>query len=155
MISPEIRIWIPACFTFGWDNRSLRGHLHLSYKSIGFFNVVTKNCMFHFLGHGVHKSLNSKCTVLLFVHTMQVGTWEDGVNFTAPLSHANSDVVFANKTLRVTTIGVRRRTSLLDILRVNQSINQPIDRSIHRSINQSINRLINHFICQENSTIYI
>jgi len=33
-----------------------------------------------------------------------VGTWQDGINFTAPLNYANSAVVFANKTLRVTTI---------------------------------------------------
>jgi len=41
---------------------------------------------------------------------VQVGTWNDGINFTAPLSQTNSAVVFANKTLRVTTILVRIRT---------------------------------------------
>jgi len=35
---------------------------------------------------------------------MQVGTWSNGINFTAPLNYANSAVIFANKTLRVTTI---------------------------------------------------
>ena len=39
---------------------------------------------------------------------IQVGTWNDGINFTAPLSHADNAVVFANKTLRVTTILVSR-----------------------------------------------
>jgi len=41
------------------------------------------------------------------VRVIQVGTWNNGINFTAPLSHASSAVVFANKTLRVTTILVR------------------------------------------------
>jgi len=50
-------------------------------------------------------------------HYVQVGTWNDGINFTAPLSHANSAVVFANKTLRVTTILVRGLTSLLNTLK--------------------------------------
>ena len=48
--------------------------------------------------------------------------WNDGINLTVPLRHADSAIVFANETLRVTTILVRiSRTSQLKL--DNASIN--------------------------------